>query len=65
MYEKMNKSVAIIITITAMVLMVPIIFPVLEPPSVKAEATWPMTSEIDGKIPPASTAARVPKINRK
>jgi hypothetical protein len=65
MYEKMKRSIAIIITIAAIVLIVPIMFSGVEPPvSVKAAATWPMTSEIEGKIPPASTAAAVPPMSR-
>ena len=34
------------------------------PPLVKAAATFPITSEIDGRMAPAKTAARVPAISR-
>jgi len=61
----MNKSNAISITNTAIKLIVSLILVGLEPLFVKADATWPITKEIDGKIPPADTAASVPPINRK
>ena len=53
-------------TIAAIVLIVDKMLGFVSEPSVgvKAAATWPITSEIDGKMPPARIAASVPPTSK-
>jgi hypothetical protein len=61
MYANMKRSSAIMPTTAAMIVIIykiSALFPLLLP--LKATATFPMTREIEGKMAPASTEAKVP-----